>query len=90
MELQSREVEWKAKHASLETDLAIKWAAYESVERKNTICLERLESVSSDATLHSHAKFMVEFKEERHAEWDPNHEIKMWHEKVEELVKKAE
>ena len=43
-------------------------------------------SILVDATLHACAKLMEEFKARKHAEWDPDFEIRVWCERELEMV----
>ena len=46
--------------------------------------------VTVNVTLHTRAKLIEEFKEGRHAKWDPDQEIEMWRERVDELAEESE
>ena len=51
----------------MEIDLAVEQDARMTAKREMALHLERMESISIDATLHAFAKLMEEFKDRKHA-----------------------
>ena len=74
------------RNAALETDLAVEHVAWKVVENESVVHLKRMESVSIVANLHTHTELMEEFKDGKHAKWDLDYEIGVWHKHEKDLA----